>query len=191
MWEECSVHTLKQVVHIVTSDFSGLIMYVQIFLFSVCLCPQMSAFDIILSVFQAVGALEPNVYLSTTVFWLLVLFCGKNRADVCVCMHMRACAYLHLHACVYSHPPLSPQIIGSTRHIPIKLLCDHWPYASECPLLFSLHFPIWIIQHGGHENFWIGHDNRHHICSVLDVMCGGRILKHLCHTLSWCLGKWW
>ena len=102
-------------------------------------------------------------------------FVPKIAPCICVCVY--ACTNLRLHACMDSHSPATSQTIWNTRQISKEFLCGRWLYASEGPLLFGLHFPSRIIQHGGHLNFWVGCDNEHHICGVLDIMSDGRILK--------------
>jgi hypothetical protein len=103
--------------------------------------------------------------------WLSVCVCARKSALVCVNSQAN---------------PLPPsQTVWSTRQIFIDRLCDRL-FAQKWPLLFGFHFLSWIIQHGGHVSFWVGHDDKRHVCSVLDV-CGGRNLKNILLTLRWCL----
>ena len=163
----------------------------QMFLFPVCLCcPQVNPFIIILSIYVSklwVHQNQPFTY-KLLMYTNFPHFVRKSlRLYVCMCVY--ACANLRLHACMHSHPSATSQTIWSTRQISIERLCGHWPYTPEGPILFRLHFPSWIIQHGGHMNFWVGHDNEHHICSGLDIMYGGRIVKNFYLTWGDVFGK--
>jgi len=124
--------------------------------------------------FPAVGPSDLFTY-KLLFYTTFTHFVPKIALIVCMCAQICACVP------ATTATPLPPH-----RQISKELLCAHWLYTSEGPLLFGLHFPSWIIQHGGHVNFWVGHDNEHHICAVLAIMCVRRILKCFYLMLRWC-----
>ena len=119
---------------------------------------------------------------------IALIVCVHVCVCVCVCVCVRARARTQICPCMpaWTATPLPPHRQFEATDISEELLCGHWLYASEGRLLFGLHFPSWIIQHGGPVNFWCGHDNEHHICGVLDIMSDGRILRNFYLMLRWC-----
>jgi hypothetical protein len=167
---------LKQVVHKVTADLQGWYYRCRCFVLSMFVS-RGDSFTTIFSIYVA----ELCVHHSQ-LFNYKLLFCTTFPhfvskialiVRVHVCVRVQICACMH----EFTANPLRPsQTIWTNRQIFIDRLCHHLLFAQEGPLLFGFHIPSWIIQHGGHVNFWAGHNNKRQVCSAPDIMCGGRIL---------------